>query len=349
VIRYVQAKQINTTRIQELLAESATTNTFTNDGPIKRKLEQKLAEVFGLDDSRKVVCTSSGTAALFIAVSLLEKKAAARLDWVTPDFNFPSAVVNRLKTAIKDINLDDYTLDTQTLYHGMTKSQPYTGLIITTLFGTVPDLSKIETYCKENNASLILDNASSPLSWYEGERINNYGDVCIGSLHHTKYLGFGEGGYLVVNSDDYTLANSLTNFGFQDTREYKNMATNAKMSDIAAAYILSHVESYDIDRHLKVQYNLVDAITDIPNVEVFNYGVTDDVLGNLPLLFKLPISHLNFRDVGIEANKYYKPLTGMPNSVWLYERMVNLPLHSGLTDYEIDLMLTKVEYEAKAL
>jgi len=348
VIRYVQTKQINAARIQELLSESALTNTFTNDGPVKRRLEQKLADLFELDRSRKVVCTSSGTTALLIAISLLEKKAGAKLEWVTPDFNFSSAVVNNLKTAIKDINLEDYSLDLQTLYHGF-DDQPYTGLIVTTLFGTLPDIPKIRDYCKNNDAYLIFDNASSPLSWYGGERINNLGDICIGSLHHTKYLGFGEGGYLVVDAKDYVLANSLANFGFQDTREFKREATNGKMSDISAAYILSHIESYDLDKHLSNQSRLVDKMTDVPNVEVFNHDVTNDVLGNLPLLFTSPISHLNFRDVGIEANKYYKPLAGYSNSTWLYERMVNLPLHSGLTDYEIDLMVTKVEYEAKAL
>lgn len=346
MIRYVQTKSIDFGRVKELLSESVSANIFTNDGPVKRKLENTLHKLFELGPDRRVVCTSSGTSALFIAISLLEKKACAKLDWVTPSFNFPSATVNRLDTKIKDIGLDNYSLSKESLYYGLA-DQPYSGLIIPTLFGALPDLTIFEEHCKKHGGYLILDNASSPLSFYKGKRINNYGDVCIGSLHHTKYLGFGEGGYLVVSSEDYALANSLTNFGFLDIRTYKNAATNGKMSDIAAAYALSHVESYDIDKHLKVQAHLVDGITDIPNVEVFNYGVTDDVLGNFPLLFKNPTSHLGFRDVGIEANKYYKPLQDTPNSTWLYERMVNLPLHSDLTDYEVSIMLKKVAYEAK--
>jgi dTDP-4-amino-4,6-dideoxygalactose transaminase len=341
MISYIQTKGINTQKIEELLAESIATNTFTNSGPVKCKLEQKLSELFNLDITKKVVCTSSGTSALFIAVSLLESKIGKALDWVTPAFNFPSAIVNRLNTSVKDIELSSYSLATSCL-------KPHTGLILPTLFGTMPDLASLIKYCKDHSSYLILDNASSPMSFYEGKTINNYGDVCIGSLHHTKYLGFGEGGYLVIDSEDYPRANSLANFGFLNTRDYDKLATNGKMSDIAAAYILSHIESYDLAKHQEIQSLLVNKIDPIPNVKVFNY-TNDVILGNLPLIFDRPISHLCFRDVGIEANKYYQPLISAENSNWLYERMINLPLHCSLTNYEISSILKRVEYEASRI
>lgn len=175
-----------------------------------------------------------------------------------------------------------------------------------------------------------------------------YGNISIGSLHHTKYLGYGEGGYLVVDAEYEALANALVNFGFQDSREYKPYATNGKMSDIAAAFALQHITSYDLEKHMQMQTRYLSHIAGIEGVEPFNYS-SGVVYGNMALLFDKPIDHLRFRDVGIEANKYYKPLDKLPNSLALFDRIINLPLHAGLTNYEIESILNKVEYEANII
>lgn len=338
MIRYIPAKEINLKIVQKYLEESKKAHLFTNNGPVKQRLELSLEDLFSLDSEiRRVACTSSGTSALFVLISLFEKHAGKPLKWATSAFNFPAAVVNKLSTDVIDLNEDLKTFDVKNF-------DKYDGIILPTLFGTLPNIEEIEKYCISTNKFLILDNASSPLTTLNGRNINTYGDGCIFSLHHTKYLGVGEGGGAVINPEFYDDFISLTNFGFSDDRQFNALASNAKMSDIAAAHILSY--KYNILEHIVTQNYFLENIAPISNVECYNYseGV---VYGNLPLVFKKPISHLSFRDIGIEANKYYKPLKELPNSKELYSRMINLPLNSYLTDFEIDLILKKIIIESE--
>ena len=345
VINYVPHKPINYRRIKSLLKQSEQAHTFTNNGPVKQLLEQHLHRLFGLTAERRVVCVSSGTAALYLLISLFEKRARRNLRWVTTAFNFPTPVVGRLKTEVVDI--------TNSLYPSipLEKIENFDGIIIPTLFGTCPALLDIlNSECLRKQKILILDNASSPLSNYtiDGKKynINQLGTAAIGSLHHTKSLGAGEGGLAVVPSEMYDEVNYLANFGFDDERRHHNLGCNAKMSDIAAAFVLSHIENYDIKQHIEVQNKYINSLKEISGIDIL--GEADDIVyGNMPVIFQKPINHLVFRDVGIETNRYYKPLLPLPNSVDLFSRIVNFPLYSTLTDHQLGIILKKIEIEAK--
>jgi dTDP-4-amino-4,6-dideoxygalactose transaminase len=69
------------------------------------------------------------------------------------------------------------------------------------------------------------------------------------SLHATKVLGLGEGGFLAT--EDATLAakvRQLTTFGFKGSRESLVSATNAKLSEYAAAVGLAALDGWPGDR-----------------------------------------------------------------------------------------------------
>lgn len=340
MIKYVPFKPLFFDRVKDLLQESEQTHMFTNNGPVKQKLEDVLHEKFNLGSDKRVAVTCNGTSALFILISLFEINAQKPLKWVTTAFNFPAATVNRLTTSVVDI----ISPDCATI--SLANIDKYDGVIIPTLFGTIPPLLEdLENYCRSNNKILILDNASSPLSKFKDKNINEFGNACIGSTHHTKFLGHNEGGFAVVPTDMYDSFCHLTNFGFSDDRNYNNYGSNAKMSDISAAFTLSHIETYDSGEHIKVQNKYKKRIDKIEGVEIFNYS-SQVVYGNMPIIFSKAISHLIFHDVGIQANKYYKPLKSLPNSTELFSKIVNFPLYSTLSDYELNLILKKIEIEA---
>jgi len=340
MISYIQKKYDNICLdyVKTLLKLSADKNHFTNGGPLKEKLEEKLQSYLEIDISKRVVCVSSGTSALHLLIAVYEKKLQKELKWVTPSFNFPSAVVNDTGTTIIDIEFDGkskYRIPLDTI-------NEYDGLILPTLFGTYPDnFDDIITYCKKHNVVLILDNASSPLTKYSNTNICNLGDSSFGSLHHTKYMGFAEGGFLVISKEDYTLANRLSNFGYYITRDYDTKASNYKMSDIAAAFILAHLNTYSIFDHRLNQEIILSKIEQLDVKPLANAGRV--VYGNLPLVFNHPIEPEVFRKLGIEVNKYYKPLQSFPHSDLLYSRILNFPLHASLTSFELDKMAEILE------
>jgi dTDP-4-amino-4,6-dideoxygalactose transaminase len=337
MINYVQDKSIDYESVKLLLDKSAKLARFTNDGPVKAELENTLAKILGVGDDKRVVCTSNGTTALHALMFMYGRtQGCGKLNWVTIDYNFPSAVIGGFDTEVIDIELTDtgYAVPCEAL-------SVYDGFILPTLFGTLPDnLDEIISFCKEEGILLILDNASSPIN--ESMSLCSIGDASFGSQHHTKYLGFGEGGFMVMNKDKHSLAESITNFGFHQSREHHRLSSNFKMSDVSAAFILSHINNYDVDAHIEIQKTIVAKLSEI-GVSPFAYseGV---VYGNLPIKFKNTTSHLVFRDYGIEANKYYVPLKGLPNSKKLYDCMVNFPLHAKLLDYEIDKIVEQIAY-----
>jgi dTDP-4-amino-4,6-dideoxygalactose transaminase len=341
MIKYIQRKEVDFEKIREILSESFSLNHFTNMGPTKYSLERIIEKKLKIRKNKRVVALSNGTQALHALMLLYEFKSKRRMKWATPSFTFPSSVVGGFSTKIFDIELENYTLPLE-----KKNFELIDGIIITTLFGTYPNnIKEWISFCKENKKILIFDHASSPATEINGVNFCNLGDSSFGSLHHTKFLGFGEGGFAVVDAEDYEKINSIACFGFDGKtkeRKFQKKSSNFKMPDTSAAFIIHHIDNYNLDKHIEIQRFLIDKISSIPGVVPFNYseGV---VYGNFPLLYEKPFDHLRFRDLGIESHKYYYPLKSFKNSNWLYKRIVNLPLHESLTDYEINLMISAIK------
>ncbi len=345
MIKYIQKKHINFIELENTLNESINLNHFTNRGPTKFLLENKLQDLLNIDSSKRVICVANGTLALHALMLFYEKKHKKNIKWATPSFTFPSSVVGKFNASILDIELDTYTiaLNDKNL-------NKFDGFIITNLFGTYPkNIDEWISECKKREKILIFDNASSPLSTLNQVNISNLGDASFGSLHHTKYLGFGEGGFIVINKQDYDEINSILGFGFDGMsvkRIYNKYSSNFKISDVSSAFILQHIKNYDIKKHKQVQDLLVEQISDIEKIKLFNYN-KNVVYGNLPILFNKKIDHLIFRDQNIETHKYYYPLKNTKNSMNLYDRIVNFPLHCDLTEYEVEYIICAVKKNLK--
>jgi dTDP-4-amino-4,6-dideoxygalactose transaminase len=336
-INYIDNKAISYDNVKKYLNKSIKTNIFTNNGPVKYDLERKLEKIFNISDDKKIICLNSGTSALHTLLFFYEKKYKRKLSWVSPSFTFASIITND-----SDINILDIDSETKTLPLNFPIEQ-YDGVIITNTFGSYSDIKVWEELCKKHDKLLIFDNASSPLSEYDNTSINNYGNASFGSLHHTKYLGFGEGGFITINEEYYDDINAISNFGFHGDRIPSTLSSNFKMSDLSAAFILQHLNNVKIDNLKTIQEKIIVELSNINGVELFNYnkGV---VYGNIPVLFESPMEVSKFHNLGIEANKYYKPLRqGHINSNNLYNNIINLPLHESINDYDVDYLIKMIK------
>lgn len=343
MIKYIQNKSIDLSSFEEILKLSTKYNQFTNRGPAKLLLESHLKEVLELPEDKSVICTSNGTLALHAILFFYKKRNKNK--FITPSYTFPSSVVSNFKTKVIDIDLQTFSFKND---EEMIKK--YDGLIVTNLFGTYPcNLEKLICLANKHNTAIILDNASSPMTKINGLNICCYGDMSFGSLHHTKFMGFGEGGFIVTDSKYEEELNQILGFGFDGLSKKRishSLSSNFKISDVASASILQHLKRYDMSKHIEVQDGLIEQISQIAGLEIFNYhpGV---VYGNLPLIYDNNINTDFFRDSGLEAQKYYYPLKRHKNSFKLYNRIINLPLHCDLQEYEVEKIIKIVRKSVK--
>jgi dTDP-4-amino-4,6-dideoxygalactose transaminase len=330
MIPYIQNKPVNVERVTELLDICKTRNHYTNAGPVKALLEAKLAQLMNLSKGKRVLAVSNGTTALHALVAYYNKKAGKTLKWITPSFTFPSCIANNTNTVIVDIDPVTNTLSPDDVGDA-------DGIIITNLFGTIMDFD----ISKFKDKIIIYDNASSFLSTdSDGTNMCEMGHASFGSLHHTKVLGFGEGGFIVVDEDMYDDMQALCGFGFRLTGRTPDVnASNYKISDVSAAYILQHIESYDLNRHL---FNQKLFKKYLKTATLFNY-THNTFYGNIPIVFKNPITPDVFRSLGIEANKYYKPLADHEHANALYDRIINFPLNEDMAEDQIAYICTTID------
>jgi dTDP-4-amino-4,6-dideoxygalactose transaminase len=336
MISYISKPQVDFDLLEEYVSISEKANQFSNDGPLKFLLEDRLTELLRVESGKKLLVCNNGTTALHaIHLFLGMKRKMSR--WVSPDFNFPS--VRSLNALTDIVDIDPVTcgipLDADI--------SSYDGVMVTNLFGACQPLSEWTEKCKRENKVLIVDNASSPLSVYKGKTLVNWGDFSFGSLHHTKIIGFGEGGFIVAPEEYYDDLKAILNFGFDIERNHHTYSSNFKMADTTASFILQYLDQFDLKKFLTIQKKLVSELTQ-NGFKMFPSAEADEIVyGNLPVLFDSPTDHLLFRKNNIEANKYYKPLIGLKNSMEVYSRIVNFPLHQNLTSYEIKLMIKTIK------
>jgi len=120
------------------------------------------------------------------------------------------------------------------------------------------NLNHIESKLQDS-MYLVYDNAATPYSFYEGKNCVNYGVASFVSLHHTKPIGFGEGGLAIIDKKFEKYVRESINFGMDEEKNFTEFGSNCKMSEISAAAILQWWDQFDIDES-NVFYPNRDAI-----------------------------------------------------------------------------------------
>jgi dTDP-4-amino-4,6-dideoxygalactose transaminase len=110
-------------------------------------------------------------------------------------------------------------------------------------FGAMPDLDRWVAFRQTTGVPVLID-AAAAFDTLADARIPS-----VVSLHATKVLGSGEGGYLATQDPNLALkVRQLTSFGFHGSRESLVPATNAKLSEYAAAVGLAALDNWPGDR-----------------------------------------------------------------------------------------------------
>lgn len=336
MISWLPKKTINHKSLRKLLKASQDANQFSNGGPAVNALQNQLHNLLKLSEEKSVVVTANGTVAIQAIIGQISSKLGRRIKVTTQSFTFPSsAMMYSYDAHVIDVN-DSGGPDI------LTVPDDTDVLVVTNVFGRCVDLKQYENFCKERNIFLLLDNAATALTYVEGRNICEFGDASIVSLHHTKPLGFGEGGAIICHKDMKNDIENSISFGMlHDRSKFCRYAMNARMSDVSAACISQYLQnnfSKIINLH-NIQKETITKIEELgfriyPSIET-----TTQIHSCIPVLAGNEFLN-RFLSLNVEAKKYYNPISNLtPKASSFFEEIVCLPTHVDMKEEDYELYI----------
>jgi dTDP-4-amino-4,6-dideoxygalactose transaminase len=338
MIRWVNKKYINTDIVNNKIQDCLDTRHLTNYGKNVLELQERIKKIFNIDDDKEVILVNNGASGLQALVGGLNTYFNKKLKFICQSFTFPCSKQGLLMDSIildidKNMGPDIDQLNEL--------KDEFDGIIITNCFGCSVNISVYEEFCAKYNKLLIFDNAASPYSLYNGKNILNYGNGSMISFHHTKSVGFGEGGAIIFDKKYLDIMNRIICFGFSftDKQTWYPYASNFKMSELNAIFIndwLNNLEMIFAHHSKLITYFISKKPSSIGMLT--NYSNYSECLNLcIPITFKDSVTTDNFIASNIEAKKYYYPLDDkLYVSKNLYDRIICLPLTIDMTCDDID-------------
>lgn len=326
----------------------------TNNGPLVRELEQKLAEYLGV---KNLVLVSNGTAALEIAYRTLEITGYV----ITTPFSFvattSSLVTNGLKPIFADIDPNTLNIDPQNIKKVITKNT--SAIVPVHVFGNGCEVEEIEQIAKENNLKVIYDAAHAFDVKYKGQSILNYGDISTLSFHATKLFHTIEGGALIINDDKLVQkARYLINFGIENQESIPELGTNAKMNEFEAAMGLALLDDMEklksrrkkIYEQYKSELKGIVAFQEQNAKTSQNFSYFAIILKDKKQTKKVQQA-LNDKDIfprryfypSLDTLSYIEPKQYMPISRDIAEHILCLPIYPELSDDEQSVIIKTIK------
>lgn len=351
MITWVNKKNINLDLINIKLNNCIETKHLTNNGSNVLELKKNIHNIFKLDESKSVLMVCNGSMGINALISGLNIYYNKKLTWVVQSFTFPCSCQGPLiDSIILDID-ENMGPDINKLEE---IKDSYDGILITNCFGCLTNIELYEKFCKNNNKLLLFDNAAASYSLYNDKNHLNYGNGCMVSLHHTKPIGFGEGGFIVFDNKYLESMEKCICFGFTSTDRlnFDKNASNYKMSEISAIFINDYLNNleYIYNHHTKITSYFIKKIKEhnLENkIKLFksfsNYETS--LLATIPIIFNNKVDIDIFIENGIEAKKYYFPLDNTCKiSIDIFNKIVCLPLNMDITEEIIDKYIIFLEY-----
>lgn len=356
-VAWIAQKPIDWKQVQSRLAESEKLNHYTNYGPCVKYLEEQVRTLCNVEPSKAVVVVNNGSSALHALVSAINQIEQRALRYAVQAFTFPTSVQGSLQTSvIVDIDIAQGALDLNQV-----NPTEVDGIVITNILGNVCDLRLYEEWAQKHHKILLLDNAATASTIYKGRNSINCGNGSIISFHHTKPIGFGEGGAIIIDRKYELELRKIINFGYDVVKgdmKWLSEGNNFKMSDVAAAFISCYFSQLpQLITHHQYLYGCLQKLFEreqfaAKNIHLFpNFSETTPFVACFVVCFPLPVLLANIPSEftnKINIRKYYKPLSEKCLvSIELYNRILCFPCHSDVSVKHLESIIDCIKQVCK--
>jgi dTDP-4-amino-4,6-dideoxygalactose transaminase len=334
-----------------------------------RTFEEELQEYLGGQD-RTVICLNSGTAALHLAVQAITSPGDEVLvQSLTFIASFQAISAAGAVPVACEVYPETITLDLADAARRITSR---TRAVMPVHYASNPgDLAAIYGFAERYGLRVIEDAAHAFGCMYKGRKIGSFGDLACFSFDGLKNITSGEGG-AVVTSDPKVIQSVQdarllgvqrdTEKRYQGARSWEfdvqHQGYRYHLSNLFAA--IGRVQLRRLDgefkpRRREMAQKYRSAFSGTVDLKLLQ----GDAGAIVPFIF--PVRVLNSKrdglrqfllEQGIETGIHYKPnhllsfygggREALPVTERLYEELLTLPLHPGLGDEEIGVVIAAV-------
>jgi dTDP-4-amino-4,6-dideoxygalactose transaminase len=260
-------------RFMELAGEIFDRGWFTNDGPLVREFEGRIAEYLGV---RNCVAMCNGTIALEIAIRAVGMTGEV----ILPSYTFVATAHalhwQGITPVFADIDPATHTLDPDAVRNMITPRT--TGIIGVHLWGRAAPVRELQKIADEHGLQLLFDAAHAFGCSFGGQMIGRFGRAEVLSFHATKFFNSFEGGAVVTDDDELAEAIRLMrNFGFSGYDNVIHPGTNGKMIEVCAAMGLVNLDYIDetTGANRRNQSTYQAALENVPGVRLMKFDDSD--------------------------------------------------------------------------
>jgi perosamine synthetase len=345
-------------------------------GPYTRQFEAAFAAAHSRPgtaaaDDRHAVAVSSGTAALEIALRCAgaSGRGVDGRDVVIPANTFYATAAAALsaggRPVFADIDADTFALSPDTLTAALT---PRTAAVILVHIGGLitPHADQLRQICQERGIALVEDAAHAHGASWAGRFAGSFGTAAAFSFYPTKVVTCGEGGLVLTESGE--LAGEARIYrdqgkGSFGANHHVRRGYAWRMSELHAVTGLVHLRrmARSIERRREVAARYGEVLAGLDGITALGEpaGCRSNFYKYIAVLppgtersrFKKEAANLH--EVRMAGEVYDLPLhqqpvlaqfagPPLPVAEDMCARHVCLPVHSDMTDDEVDQVLTAV-------
>ncbi len=358
----------------EYINQAIINNKICGDGPFTKKCNEWMENKF---KAKKVLLTTSGTSALEIAALLCDVKPGDEI--IMPSYTFCStadAFVQRgCKIVFVDVRPDTMNINENLIEQAITSKTKV--ICVVHYAGVACEMDTIMNIAHNHNLKVVEDAAQGVMSYYKGKALGTIGDYGCYSFHETKNYSMGEGGAIVINTDneDIEKAEIIREKGTNRSKFYRGQidkytwvdyGSSYLPSELNAAYLWAQLEIADKINNFRLNiwnkyFEAFKPLKDSGKIEI--PFIPDNCIHNAHM-FYIKCENLDQRTNFITFMKeheigcvfHYIPLHSAPagkkfgrffkEDIYTTkesERLVRLPLWYGLDDKQIETVISTVK------
>lgn len=321
--------------------------------------------------SSYVISCGNGTDALMLACMALDLPKGSKV--IVPAFTYVASVeilkLLGLEPVYCDVDTDTFMPTVKDLEEAYTPDCK--ALIIVHLYGQCAGMEAICNWTKAKNLFIIEDNAQSLGAQCqmgkEWKYAGTIGDIGTTSFFPSKSLGaFGDGG--AIFTQDESLAKKLkmmANHGQSHKYIHDEIGVNSRLDTIQAAILnvkLKHLSDFS-KRRRKVAARYDQLLKDLPELQIPKRSATSTHVYHQ---YTIQLRNEGERNAlqaflkaqGIPSMIYYPmPIhhqipyaqdIRLPHTEELCKRVLSLPMHTEMTEKEIDYICENIKYHFHA-